>query len=183
MRDFAFQSRRIVGPAAVFCAAALAVIGVSVATASTASRVASGSTPRCATRGLVVWLDTQGNGAAGSIYYTLELTNLSGHTCTLRGFPGVSAVNLTGKGLGTAAARDHTTTATKVTLAKGQSATAVLRIVQVGVFTPSTCNKVTAAGLRVYPPNQEKSKIIPFPFAACSHKGPVFLDVQVVKKA
>jgi hypothetical protein len=32
-------------------------------------------------------MDTQGGGAAGSIYYTLEFTNLSGQACTLHGSP------------------------------------------------------------------------------------------------
>jgi len=45
-------------------------------------------------------MDTQGDGAAGSVYYTLQFTNLSGHACTLRGYPGVSAVSLSGHQLG-----------------------------------------------------------------------------------
>ena len=35
----------------------------------------------------------QGNGAAGTIYYPLEFTNLSGRTCSLYGFPGVSVID------------------------------------------------------------------------------------------
>jgi Domain of unknown function (DUF4232) len=38
----------------------------------------------------VVWLNTQADHAAGSSYYELEFTNLSGHACALQGFPGVS---------------------------------------------------------------------------------------------
>jgi hypothetical protein len=138
-------------------------------------------TPKCATSGLVVWLDTQGNGTAGSIYYTLEFTNLSSHACTLGGYPGVSAVNLAGHQLGSAASRDHTTVPRTVTLAGGASATAVLRIVEAGDFPASTCSQTTAAGLRVYPPNLASAKVVPFPFSACSRTGPVYLTVQAVK--
>ena len=75
--------------AAIAGAAALAALA---ATSSPAATTAA--TPRCASSGLVIWLETQGNGALGSIYYNLDFTNLSGHACTLVGYPGVSAVNL-----------------------------------------------------------------------------------------
>jgi hypothetical protein len=42
------------------------------------------------------------------------------------------------------------------------------------------CRPVTAAGLRVYPPNQKGSKVVPFPFRACSRVRPVYLHVQAV---
>lgn len=141
------------------------------------------STPKCATSRLVVWLDTQGNGTAGSIYYTLELTNLSTHACTLGGYPGVSAVNLAGHQLGSAASRDTAHKPHVVTLAPGASATAVLRIVDAGNFPSSSCHQVTAAGLRVFPPNMTSSKVVPFPFSACSQAGPVYLSVRAVQPA
>jgi len=50
--------------------------------------------PACETPGLVEWLNTTGNGAAGSISYKLQFTNLSGHRCTLNGFPFVLGVGL-----------------------------------------------------------------------------------------
>ena len=40
---------------------------------------------------------------------------------------------------------------------------------------------LTAAGLRVYPPNLTTSKVVPFPFSACSLTGPVYLNVRAVK--
>jgi hypothetical protein len=168
-------SRRLT--AAVACGATLTAIA---ATASPAATTAG--TPRCATSGLVIWLETQGNGAAGSIYYNLDFTNLSGHACTLLGYPGVSAVNLAGHTLGSAASRDNFHAPVVVTLASGASARTVLRIVEAGNFPASICRQVTAAGLRVYPPNQTASKVVPFPLAACSRSGPVYLSVRVVQK-
>lgn len=168
-------SRRLT--AAIACGAALAAIA---ATASPAATIAS--TPRCATSGLVIWLETQGNGAAGSIFYNLDFTNLSGHACTLRGYPGVSAVNLAGHTLGSAASRDNSHAPVVVTLARNATARAVLRIVEAGNFPASVCHEVTAAGVRVYPPNQTASKVVPFPFSACSRSGSVYLSVRVVTK-
>lgn len=174
--------RRRLGAAVFLCTAVLAPVGVLTALVAPASaRVAKVSTAACAASGTVVWLDTQGNGTAGSIYYTLEFTNLSGHKCTLAGYPGVSAVNLSGRQLGSAASRDTSHTPHAVTLANGATATAVLRIVDTGVFSASSCHQVTAAGLRVYPPNSTASKMVPFPFSACSTSGTVYLSVQALR--
>ncbi len=38
----------------------------------------------------------------------------------------------------------------------------------------------TAAGLRVYPPNQTAAKVIPYPLQACAHNGPVWMDAGPV---
>lgn len=137
----------------------------------------------CATSAIVVWLDTNGDGAAGSTYFHLNFTNLSSRACTLAGYPGVSAVDLGNRQLGSAAARNPSQAVRVVTLAGGASATAVLRIAAAVNFPSSKCRRVTAAGLRVFPPNQRASKVIPFPFQACSRKGPIYLSVAAVKKA
>ena len=36
-------------------------------------------------------------------------------------------------------------------------------------------------GPAVYPPNQTASKVVPYPFLACSRPGPVYLSVQAVR--
>jgi len=144
------------------------------------------STPACATSGLVIWLNQEGGGGAlGSVYYKLELTNFSGHACTLNGFPGVAAVNLAGRQLGLAATREQTPKKGLVTLAGGpstltggESATAIVRIIDVGALPG--CRPVVAAGLRVYPPGQTRSKVIPFPFETCTRGGRSSLLVQAV---
>ena len=157
--------------------AALVLAGL----ATTAARAAA--TPRCATSQLVVWLDTRGNGTAGSTYYNLEFTNLSGHRCTLLGYPGVSGVDLRGRRLGTPARRNPHAPVRAVGLAPGASASAVLQITDTGVFPRRSCRVVSAGGLRVYPPAQIRSKVVPFPFRACSRPGPAYLHVEAVGKA
>jgi hypothetical protein len=163
-------------------AVALAVVAPALgvgARLSTPERTATTSAARCATSGLVVWINTQGDGTAGSIYYKLEFTNLSGRACSLSGYPGVSAVDLGGRQLGSAGSR-NTSRVRTVSLATGATATAVLRITEAGNFPNSTCHRVSAAGVRVYPSNQTASKVVPFPFDACSRTGPVYLSVEAV---
>ena len=57
----------------------------------------------------------------------------------------------------------------------------MLRIVEAGNYPASKCGRVTAAGLRVYPPGQSSAKTIPFPFEACSRSGPAHLAIGPVK--
>jgi hypothetical protein len=172
-------ARRLLSAGALACAAALVPAGA-LAAPSAAAHPGRAATPACATSGLDVWLNTQGNGAAGTIYYNLEFTNLSGSTCTLFGYPGVSATNLTGTQLGSAAARIGATPQT-VTLADGATATALVGIAQAGIFPPAQCGPVTAAGLRVYPPGQTQFRKVPFPFPACSMTGPQYLKIYPVQ--
>ncbi|HYM44663.1 MAG TPA: DUF4232 domain-containing protein [Solirubrobacteraceae bacterium] len=174
-----FSSTRLITATTAACAAALASAALA-ATASPAAPARAATAPKCATSGLVIWLNTTGNGALGSIYYNLYFTNLSGHACSLRGYPGVSAVNLAGQRLGAGAGRETVQKPSTVTLARGATAMAVLRIVAAGNFPTSVCREVTAAGLRVYPPGQTASKVIPFPFQACSRAGMSNLFVRTV---
>ena len=176
--------RRLAGVAGIACAAALTPVAALAATASPAVPAAMASTPRCATAGLVVWMDTQGSGAAGSIFYTLEFTNLSGHACTLYGHPGVSAASLSGRQLGSPAAWDPPS-AHAVRLASGATAYAVLQYSDVVTSGsgPRPCDAVTAAGLRVYPPGQTAAKIVPFPLKACTRSGLVYMGVRPVQTA
>ena len=164
-------------------AVAAAVAALLLAGAPAGAATAAAGTPTCQTQGLVVWINTQGNGTAGTIFYTLNFTNLSGHPCLLRGFPGVSAVNLHGGTLGRAASRDSGQTVKTVTLTNGHTAHAVLGLVDIGALSPSTCPPTTAAGLRVFPPNQTSSKVVPFPFPACGRTGgPAFLRIRPVTR-
>ncbi len=178
-----FSPRRLTGVAALACAAALIPVAALAATSSPPAPAAAARTPGCSTAGLVVWMNTQSDGAAGTFYYTLEFTNLSRHACTLRGHPGLSAVNLRGGQIGSPAGWGNIGNAKldTVRLASGATATAVLAIADVSNYPRKLCHPVTAAGLRVYPPNQFASKVIPYPFRACSSKQ-VFMTAGVVQK-
>jgi hypothetical protein len=154
---------------------------VLAASATAGAQTAATTTPRCKTPGLSIWLGVgSGGGQAGGIVYPLEFTNVSGHTCQLFGFPGVSAERA-GSQVGSAAGRNHSVPARTVTLRNHATAHAFLQITNVSAFPPTSCKAVTANGLTVYPPGAFTAANIPFRFRACSAKGPVFLSVQTVQ--
>jgi Protein of unknown function (DUF4232) len=147
--------------------------------ASDTSRAAATTIPACRAADLGVWVAVeQGNGTAGSIYLPLQFTNLSRHTCSLRGFPGVSAVNRNGQQLGSPAGWSHVTRARTVFLAPGATAHTLLQYSDVEVTTAPGCDPVPAAfELRVYPPGQYSATYAAFDLQVCSHAGPVYMRV------
>ena len=157
-------------------------LAASAASAAPTRPALHATAPACETPGLVIWLDTNGKVTTGNAFFNLQFTNLSGHTCTLNGFPFVTAVSLTGSEVGRRAAFDRTKTPQLVTLKEGATVKAVLQIEDVGNIPPAECKPVTAAGLRVFPPNQTRAKDVPFPFGACSASNVNFLFVQPVTK-
>src|SRR5690349_757846 len=133
--------KKATSPLVVVVVAAVAVWAVGFADAGRAAGSAAG---RCMTPQLVVWLDTSGGGAAaGSVFYRLNFTNLSGHACTLAGYPGVSAVDLGGRQLGSPAGRNPQKPFRVVTIRAGGTASAVLQISQAANFPPAACHRVT----------------------------------------
>ena len=119
----------------------------------------------------------QGNGAAGTIFYPLEFTNLSAHSCSLHGFAGVSAIDRDGHQLGSPAGWDSGTSTT-VILAPGATAHAVLAYHDAVLGQSPGCHSVsTASELRVYPPDQRTATDAFFDLQVCTHAGPIYMDV------
>src|SRR5579884_4050743 len=168
--------------ATVIAAAAALVPAVALASAGSPARSGAATAQECATSGLVVWINTMGNGAAGNVAYQLQFTNLSGHACTLRGYAGVSGVDLRGRQLGAPATRSPGLPIRRVTLTSGATAMETILIAEVDNFPRRACGQVTAAGLRIYPPDQFASTVVPFPFGACSRSGQQYLQVWPVQK-
>jgi hypothetical protein len=172
----AFSLRRLIGAAAIASAAAMVPVAALAATSSPAAGRAA--TPACQTSGLVIWLIPQaGGGYAGGYYYNLNFTNQSGHACTLHGYAGVSAVSLSGGQLGSPAGWGAPTDSV-VTLPNGYTATSQLQVANAGNYG---C-RATAAGLRVYPPNQFTAKVVPFPLSACARPGPVWMHAGPIHR-
>jgi len=112
----------------------------------------------------------------------IDFVNISGVTCTLYGYPGVSFVTTgTGGGqIGPAAAESATTPRQLVPLAPGATANALLRIVEAGNYPVSKCRPVTAHWLQVYPPNQTTPTYLAFTSRTCSTPIKI-LSVSVVQ--
>lgn len=152
-------------------------------TTAQAHTTAAVSVPRCATSGLQAWLGVgAGGAAAGSVSYPLELTNVSGRTCYVYGYPGVSASHA-GHQAGSSARRVTSPNAPEraVTLRPGATAHAVVTIADVGAYPSSQCHPVTADGIKVIPPDEYSAITIPFSIRACSAKGPAYLHVQYLQ--
>jgi hypothetical protein len=162
--------------AGIACAAILTPAAALAASARPAAPRAVA--PPCATSALRVWLGVPGDSATGHTAYQLELSNISARACTLLGFPGVSAVGLGGRQLGSPAARDHADPTRLVTLGSGATAHAFLVITDVAFFTPAACHPASAIGLRVFPPGNRTATVVDFSFRACAKTGPIFIRVR-----
>jgi hypothetical protein len=181
------HSKRLIGASAMACAGLLAA-AVSLAVTTFPAAAATATAPACTPSQLVVWLNSTGSGTAGATYYAIQFTNVSAQTCSIIGYPGVSGLSHSGALLGTAASRNNAHKTFSITLAGtttsntlSNTAIAVLKITDVAAYSKATCVPVTASGLRVYPPGQKASSVIPFPFRACSKSGPTYLSVESVE--
>lgn len=87
-------------------------------------------------------------GAAGSTYQMLRLRNASHRPCAVRGFPRVAYVNRDRIMIGWPARHDRSPVST-VRLAPGETAHAVLRLPDPGVYKPIDCLKHHVNRLRV----------------------------------
>jgi len=176
-------ARRITAVIAAASAAGLIAATVTsssgAALASDTARTTAAAVPACTAAGLGAWVAvSQSDGAAGSIFYPLQFTNLTRHACAMRGFPGVSAIDRNGHQLGSPAGWDHTRPVRTVVLAPGATAHAILRYGDVTVATAPGCHPVSSMfELRVYPPGQRQATYAAFSMEACSRPGPVYLDV------
>jgi len=149
------------------------------APASSSPSSASGPGP-CPTSSLGVRLGLA-QGAAGSTYQVIDFANNSSVTCTLYGYPGVSAGNgqpLTQVGL--AASEVPTPPRELVTLAPGGVANALLRIVDAGNYPGSRCSMTPTHLLRIYPPNQTAPVYLHYSTQMCA-KPVQTLSVTVVQ--
>ena len=135
----------------------------------------------CATQDLKV---TTGNseGAAGSTYLSIRFTNASSTSCTLYGYPGVSlAAGSPTAQVGAAADRTATAPASVVTLEPGQTGSALLRIVQALNYPTATCSPTATTYLRIYPPNETQSVLLPFKAMGCTSNSVKLLTIAAVQ--
>ena len=133
----------------------------------------------CMTSALKVSLGPP-NATAGTTFYPLKFVNKSKTSCTLGGYPGVSAVTSSGKQIGNAAKRIQSKFRT-VTLAPGKQQSASVGIVDAGNFPTASCKPVTAAGLKVFPPNQGTSVTLKKKFSTCSSNASTSLQIRPIK--
>ena len=154
----------------------------SPASSPTVAPSQAGAAPACATSALKVTVPKgQGNAAAGSSYYPIQFANVSGASCTLQGYPGVSFVTAQGgRQIGPAATRNAAVARQLVTLSPGQTVHAELQVLNAQNYPPADCGLVTAHWLKIYPPNQTGAAYVSFTAQACA-KPKQILSVQTVQ--
>lgn len=129
--------------------------------AAQAPRAVQAGDPPCATAALSASIPAARDAASGHYGYPVNLSNHSGSSCTLDGYPGVSFISSPGGSqIGTAATRATTAyifsaqSPQAVTLAPGHTAHADLQLISAGVFASARCDPQNVNWVRIYPPNQ-----------------------------
>ena len=88
-------------------AGALIVLAAGMISALAAGS-AGASAPACTSQATAIWLgDGEGGGTAGHVYYPIELSNTGRTSCTLYGYPGISAWGTGGEQIGRASCRER----------------------------------------------------------------------------
>ncbi|HEX6521887.1 MAG TPA: DUF4232 domain-containing protein [Streptosporangiaceae bacterium] len=179
LESVSVAAKRIIVISAAMVVAGVGISSAALASSGSAASAGAAGVRACTAGDLGAWVAVdQGNGAAGSIYFPLQFTNLSGHACSLRGFPGVSALDRSGHQLGSPANRDHMSTPRTVVLAAGATAHAVFRWSDAAVTTAPGCHPTfSATELRIYPPNQRSATHAAFSLEVCSRPGPIYMSV------
>ena len=156
--------------------------GASPLPLATATNPATSPGPSpCATSSLQVSVSASQGVAAGSSYYAIEFRNVSGASCTIYGYPGVSFVTGSGgRQIGIPATENPVHPRRLVTVPPGQAAHAELQVLNAQNYPPADCSMVAAHWLRVYPPNQTVPVYASFTAQACA-KPRTVLTVETVQ--
>ena len=188
---------------AAFVGTAVLAIALTRAPASSDASLSYAVSGRaCSTSGLEAWLglgaasaataarpgsaDPPGAYPGHETYYTLEFTNVSNRTCSLFGYPEVSAYRDSpvaggprGGRLGGTAIRDTSVRPKPVMLEPGATAHAVLRVA--GDTKPAGCAEVTFEELRITLPRQAGPSFVATHIPVCSQRGHASLSVQAIQ--
>jgi hypothetical protein len=152
--------------------------------AASASASAPASAPASSTACPTKYLSAKAGlsqGTAGSIYQVIDFKNLSNAPCTVYGYPGVSlASGRPVNQVGAAASRTTGTAATVVTLGPGQSANALLRIVEAGNYSPATCTPTKTTYIQIYPPGQTTPVYLGYNSTGCASTKVLLLSISVM---
>ena len=137
----------------------------------------------CATRDLSIRLGTI-QAANETIYQVIDFTNVSGQTCTLYGYPGVSFAGGTPlTQIGAGAVEDPATARVLITLTPGAVASALLRYFDAAFFYPhaSACTPRNATSIVVYPPNQTTAGYLADNVLVCVNPNVQMISIDAIK--
>lgn len=137
-----------------------------------AGNTSKASSSRCQSSDLSVTSKPVAGGGMGHATSRLTFTNVSGGTCWVYGYPGVSFVaGDDGHQVGGAATRDshHGPGSSAIWLSPDEHAYATLDQANPLNYPEKTCDPTYVRGLRVYPPDETAAKYVPDPGHACAN--------------
>jgi hypothetical protein len=176
------------GPAAVTAsvpATSSAAPATSFASAGSASSAAvnqnaGGGPPGCATRDLKATVGIA-QGAAGSVYQVIDLTNIGTSSCSLYGYPGIAlAGGSPVTQIGAPASRSTASAPKLVSLAAGATANTLVQITEAENYPASKCGPTPSTYLQIYPPNQTTPIYLAYKSMGCSSTKVKLLTVSVM---
>ncbi|MEY9874780.1 hypothetical protein ABH931_004280 [Streptacidiphilus sp. MAP12-33] len=147
-------------------AASVALGAAALAFAPAAGAEPQTATPMCTTAQLTGSLGGSDAGA-GQIYRDVVLTNHSSRTCHLSGYPGMSVLDAHGAQIGAAATHEPRSYGA-VVLAPHASAVTTIHTTNRMTNDPNECRPQSTA-LRVYPPGNRGSLVIPAKLTICNN--------------
>ena len=158
-----------------------AASAASATSTGTPTSGAAASAPRCTTSDLSVTVAGDG-AAAGSAGYTLIFANTSPAACSLDGYPGVSlTAGSVAAQVGAAARRQSSTPYPLVTIAPGVKAYALLIVGNALNYPAATCSPTPATALRVYPPDETQSVLVPLKLTGCRSTSVVLPTIDAIR--
>jgi len=154
--------------------------GGATPTTSSTGQAASGL-HTCSASALKGSLGTS-QGAAGTLYTDVMLTNTSSSPCSLYGYPGVSFVAAPGGSeIGAAANRNPVSPAQLIKVAPGAQVNFLMGLTDVGVYPVSQCHPTSVSWLRIYPPGAYDSLYVQYAAQTCAATSLVVLRVSTVR--
>jgi hypothetical protein len=161
---------------------AVAATAAALLVPTTASAGAS-STPECRSRDLRASFAADGGAAASHRFGHLRLHNVSGHTCVVQGYGGLSFVGH-GNGTQVGAAAGRTPSARpRVVLAPGERAASLVEITSPDPYPRKTCHRTHVDGFRVYVPDSTVAKFVPYGTVTCANPKLVMLQHKAYRHA
>jgi len=161
-------------------AALMVTTGILVPVAASASAQAP-VPPRCLSQNLhVYFLPDFGGGYAGGYGYNVLWENMGRGSCSLTGYPGISALGSKLRVLGSPAGRDPIDPVATVTMPPGGIVVSKLLITDVLAYPKAKCKPAPAFYIRAYAPGAYQADRAKASFEACRAPGIVYMSTGTV---
>jgi Domain of unknown function (DUF4232) len=149
--------------------------------ASATTPSSSAGTAACVTSDLQARLG-EAQGAAGTFYQVVVLTNTSSSACSLYGYPGVSFVTgVGGKVIGAPATRNTGIRDALVTLRPGGEASTLVGVEDVTALPAGKCHTGKADWLQIYPPGDTGALYVQYKAEVCTNASQKFMTDGAVR--